>query len=223
MFRAAARVYKDGELRGARRRGHARPLRPRPMPDADCRGRDAAPHERILRRALRPAGRSVCACPRAPSGGRNLSRPSHARADRQRRRHRRHVRGSLRHARDRDCHHRADSALGAAGGADDDGLRHLGHRLRLRGGGSRASSQPARRRTGAPACACCCSPSRPRNCRSSCRIASVNACSPARARPATRGSTRATTGSSSAMRSVSSATAGRSPSASAPAGTGACR
>ena len=58
----------------------------------------------------------------------------HAATERQRRCDRRHLRGSLRHARDSDRHHRAEPEMGAAGGDLDDGLRHVGHRLRLRGG-----------------------------------------------------------------------------------------
>ena len=58
----------------------------------------------------------------------------HAAADAQRRAHRRHLRRSLRHARDGHHHHGADRAVGRAGGRHHDRLCHLGDRLRLRGG-----------------------------------------------------------------------------------------
>ena len=177
MFRARRARVQGRRTRRARRRGDALPLGPRA-----CRGARAT------------IGRSSGACSdyyderyglsadfmavpeQRRSAGRSRSRRCHARADRQRHTDRRHVRRSLRHARDRDRHHRRQRALGAPGGGHDDRLRHLGDRLRLRGGHRERAVAARRRRTAGPACACCCSRSRPANCRSSCRTASANAC-----------------------------------------------
>ena len=134
MFRAAARVYKDGELVVRDGEVTRYPLRPRAARDARRRSLNATADDGILRRTLRSAVRF-----HARAGGRHRAAATvrggrMPRADGQRNRHRRHVRGSVRHARDRDRHHRADRTLGGAGGHDDDGLRHLGDRVRLRGG-----------------------------------------------------------------------------------------
>ncbi len=113
-------------------------------------------------------------------------------------------------------------ALGAAGGGDDDRLRHLGDRLRLRGRHrSRAAAARDAGRAARRARAAVRGLDQP-NCRSSCRTASASACSPARARPAMRAST-ARSSCGSATRCATSATAGRFPSASAAGATGACR
>ena len=142
MFRAAARVYKDGELvvrdGEVTRTRYGRALHVTP----DRRGLDAAAHDANITTNVTACRPISCACRRARSRGRNPSRQSHAGADGQRSRHRRHVRGSVRHARDRDRYHRADRALGGAGGHDDDGLRHLGDRVRLRGGDRERSLAP---------------------------------------------------------------------------------
>ncbi len=69
---------------------------------------------------------------------------------------------------------------------DDDGFRHFGDRLRLRGERREHFGRPNKPRMDGPACACSCSRSRPRSCRDNCKTASGNACSPAPVRPATR-------------------------------------
>ena len=156
---------QERRARRARRRSHQRPLRAGRSPCARRRPRHARAALARIRRALRPPARGDG---RARVGGRRhapartrCSRTCHAGADPQRRRGRRHLRRGLRHARDGDRHHRRHARLGAPGGGDDDRLRHLGDRLRLRGRHRpRARCRP-RRRTRGPASACCCSPSRP--------------------------------------------------------------
>ena len=132
--------------------------------------------------------------------------------DRQRRAHRRHLRRSLRHARDRADHHRRHCALGAPGGADS----MTGFATSVIGCGCEAGIDrelAAKRDAGRAAgrARSCCLRSRPPSCRSSFGPASGNACSRARARPVMPGST-GEERSSSAMRCAISATAGRFPS-----------
>ena len=52
--------------------------------------------------------------------------------------------------------HRPQPALGARGGAQADRLRHLGHRLQVRGGDRARARAEARRPTAGPASASCC-------------------------------------------------------------------
>ena len=109
MFRAAARVYKDGDL--VVRDGAVTHYAVWPRAARDARGRsfDATANAGILRRALRAAVRFHARArwrrrPAATVRGRGMRALT-----RQRRRHRRHVRRSFRHARDRDRHHGADA------------------------------------------------------------------------------------------------------------------
>ena len=222
MFRAAARVYKDGELvvrdGAVTRYRYGRALHVTPVVEASMERRMNAYYD--ARYGL-PSDFM-----RVPEGAVGRADPfgeSHARADGQRRHHRRHVRRSLRHARDRDRHHRADRALGGAGGDDDDRLRHFGDRLRLRGGRRKrpfAAADAGRTARRARA-----------HVRGFDHGTAEATAEPRRAMRADeprlgllrRDGLRARTSSSSATPFVSSATAGRSPSASARAATGACR
>ena len=115
MFRAAALVFKDGELVVRDGDGHAASAsaaRSRVRPERD-RG-DRAAHARLLRRALRAVAPTSSRCRRAPSAGPIRSSSCHAHADRQRRPHRRHLRRSLPHARDRRRSSRPTARTGRA-------------------------------------------------------------------------------------------------------------
>ena len=133
MFRAAARVYKDGDL--VVRDGAVTHTRFGRALQVDARGRsfDATANEGILRRALRAAVRFHARArwrrrPAAPVRGRRMRALT--------------VNGVAiddTFAEAFDMRATAivitapTRALGGAGGRDDDGLRHLGDRVRLRG------------------------------------------------------------------------------------------
>ena len=136
--------------------------------------------------------------------------------------HRRHVRGSFRHARDRGDHHRRTARWARQAAVTHDGFRHLGDRLRLRGRRSIANCTANRRRTGARrARAAVCGLDR------RAAEAAASARRAMRAHKPRFGLLRRARGrgasSSSATRCVISATVGRSPSGSAASTIGAFR
>ena len=130
---------QERRARRARRRGDQCPLGPHARGAPATRRRTM--RARLSREFEERYGRPIEATDVREVGRRDCgrrrdacSRKCHAGADPQRRRGRRHLCGSLRHARDGDRHHRRHARMGAPGGGDDDRLRHVGHRLRLRGG-----------------------------------------------------------------------------------------
>ena len=137
---------------GARRGGHALPVRPcdtgllpRSMPACDV----AWTITTTSAMGFHPIS---CESPRAQFRGLSLLRTSHARADFDERPGRRHLRRSFRHAGDGAHHHGADEALGVASCDDHDGLRHVGDRLRLRGRNRPRAVAARNARTGGRAC-----------------------------------------------------------------------
>ena len=223
MFRAAARVYKDGDL--VVRDGAVTHYSVWPRAAGDARGRsfDATANEGILRRALRAAVRFHARArrrhrPAAPVRGRRMRAltvngvaidDTFAEAF--------DMRATAIVITAPTARWAAQAAATMTGFATSViGVRLRGRRRARPVAARNAGRTAGRARAHVRGFDC-------RSCRGNCKTASGNACSPAQARPATRDSTRARTSSSSARRSVSSATAGRSPSGSAPAGTGACR
>ena len=139
MFARAAFVFKDGELvveaGEVTRYRWGRALRVRPKPEKAMVRRLDAYYQHAT--ACRSAGSSF-RTRRSPARAR--SRRCHAGPSRQRGRHRRHLCRGVRHAGDGDRHHRTEPQMGAPCGGLDDRLRHLRHRLRLRGGDRRRAA-----------------------------------------------------------------------------------
>ena len=190
-FAHAARVYKDGEcvVRDGELTHYrfGRALRVTPEPD----GADASAHGRLLRRAVWPCRPIFCACPRRLRPAATLRDRRMSRADGQRRRDRRHLRGSVRHARHRDRDHRRQRRWALQAATTMTGFATSVIGCGCEAGIDRELIAGTRRRTAGRACGCCCSRFRRPNCRSNCKTASANASSPARARPATPASTQA--------------------------------
>ena len=131
MFRAAAYVFKDGEL--VVRDGHithcrfGRALTVKPERDRAIERRMRTYYEERYGLALGSSSKSR----NKRLGGRNRSNLCHACPDGERRADRRYVRGSLWHARDRADDHCRYGALGTASGRHHDRLCDLGDRLRM--------------------------------------------------------------------------------------------
>ena len=144
-------VVEDGELRETGRGPPAaRRRRVRPEHRADARGAVRGP----LQRAVRELSRARAVAARA--------RAHRRRAGVAMRLHGAEIEDTFAEAfpmwgaRVRD--HRGDAGVGARGGPLDDRLRHLGHRLQVRGGHRARARRRRDARRAARASACCCSP-----------------------------------------------------------------
>ena len=154
MFRRAAYLFKDGELvvedGVVTRYRWGRALRAPPSAgQARWCGRLEAFHQQRYGLSLDwftfPGQRH--------HARKHRSARCHAGPERQRRRHRRHLCRGVRHAGDGARHHRPEPQVGAPGGSHHDRLRHVGDRLRLRGGNRCRSAAVRRRPTGGRAAA----------------------------------------------------------------------